>query len=124
MPSIVPNARKTKVNFGGKRKGRSACVAKRSWPSLARRSRRSRFCSSALISFSHCGFAPFLPSVASNWLSMFFAIRSIEKRSRPARSTPIVSSASTASIGRFLYVAYVRSTKPFLTLGSTSSIIP
>ena len=37
IPSIVENARKTKVNLGGKRKGRSACVAKRSCPSLARR---------------------------------------------------------------------------------------
>lgn len=32
MPSIVENARKTKVHFGGKTNGLSACVANRSWP--------------------------------------------------------------------------------------------
>ena len=38
--SIVENARKTKVHLGGKRKGLSACVAKRSCPSCAEARRR------------------------------------------------------------------------------------
>ena len=82
MPSIVPKARKTKVNLGGSRKGRSACVpkrslylayisptsrlhlayispisaacvAKRSCPILVRRLRRDAFFSSGVIWFSH-----------------------------------------------------------------------
>ena len=82
MPSMVVIARKTKVNLGGSRKGRSACaaksspylayispisrvylayispmsaacVAKRSWPILARRLRRDAFFSSGVIWFSH-----------------------------------------------------------------------
>ena len=40
MPSMVVMARKTKVNLGGSSSGRSACVAKRSAPILARRLRR------------------------------------------------------------------------------------
>jgi hypothetical protein len=50
---MVEKARKTKVHLGGNKNGLSACVAKRSCPSLARRARRDFFFSSSVISFSH-----------------------------------------------------------------------
>eukprot|EP00967_Tisochrysis_lutea_P153684 scaffold303863_cov27-Tisochrysis_lutea.AAC.1 len=99
IPSIVVKARKTKVNLGGSRKGLSACVANRSCPSLARLARRDALRSSGVIWFSHLLSA--FASVDWNVLSMFLAIRSIEKRSTPGRSTPIFSSASHASLGMF-----------------------
>ena len=76
MPSIVVSARKTNVHTGGKRNGRSACVANRSAPIFARRFLRARFFSSGVIWFSHWTSAP--SSVDLNVRRYSRAMRSIE----------------------------------------------
>eukprot|EP00964_Phaeocystis_antarctica_P083349 scaffold52435_cov63-Phaeocystis_antarctica.AAC.2 len=98
MPSMVVIARNTKVNLGGSSSGRSACVAKRSAPILARRLRREAFFCSGVIWFSHLFSA--LARVEAKDLSSSAAMRSMEKRSTPGRSTPMTSSASHASRGK------------------------